>query len=132
MDKRWKSASHAVYNCGYHLIWCSKYKRKVLEEPIDIRLKELLLEKAKEHEWVIEKIEIMLDYVHIFIKTTVNDSPAYIVSQLKGFTSFKLREEFPKLKSRLPTLWTRNYYCQTVGYVADEIVKQYINEQKFK
>jgi putative transposase len=77
-------------------------------------------------------MEIMLDHVHIFIKTTVNDSPAYIVSQLKGFTSFKLREEFPKLKSRLPTLWTRSYYCETVGHISEESIKKYINDQKLK
>lgn len=132
MNKRWKSASHAVYNCNYHLIWCPKYRRKVLEEPIDLKLKELLLEKAKEHDWVIESMEVMLDYVHIFIKATVNDSPAFIVNQLKGYTSFKLRDEFPQLKSRLPTLWTRSYYCETIGNISEETIKDYIKNQKNK
>ncbi len=132
MNKRWKSASHAVYNCNYHLIWCPKYRRKVLEEPIDLKLKELLLEKAKEHDWVIESMEVMLDHVHIFIKATVNDSPAFIVNQLKGYTSFKLRDEFPQLKSRLPTLWTRSYYCETIGYISEETIKDYIKNQKNK
>lgn len=132
MNNRWKSSKHAVYNCSYHLIWCPKYRRKVLTDGIDIRLKELLLQKASEHGWVIENMEVMPDHVHIFIKATTNDSPVYIVSQLKGFTSFTLRNEFPKLKSRLPTLWTRSYYCETIGHISEDTIKKYIDEQKNK
>jgi putative transposase len=132
MNNRWKSSKHAVYNCSYHLIWCPKYRRKVLTDGIDIRLKELLLQKASEHGWIIENMEVMPDHVHIFIKATTNDSPVYIVSQLKGFTSFTLRNEFPKLKSRLPTLWTRSYYCETIGHISEKTIKKYIDEQKNK
>jgi putative transposase len=132
MNNRWKSSKHAVYNCSYHLIWCPKYRRKVLTDGIDVRLKELLLQKASEHGWVIENMEVMPDHVHIFIKATTNDSPVYIVSQLKGFTSFTLRNEFPKLKSRLPTLWTRSYYCETIGHISEATIKKYIDEQKNK
>ena len=132
MDNRWKSSKHAVYNCAYHLIWCPKYRRKVLIDGIDIRLKELLLQKASEHGWVIENMEVMPDHIHVFIKATTNDAPIYIVSQLKGFTSFTLRNEFPKLKSRLPTLWTRSYYCETIGHISEETIKKYIDDQKNK
>jgi putative transposase len=132
MNNRWKSSKHAVYNCAYHLIWCPKYRRKVLVDGIDERLKQLLLQKASEHGWVIENMEVMPDHVHIFIKATTNDAPVYIVSQLKGFTSFTLRNEFPKLKSRLPTLWTRIYYCETIGHISESTIKKYIDEQKNK
>lgn len=132
MNNRWKSSKHAVYNCAYHLIWCPKYRRKVLVDGIDERLKQLLLQKASEHGWVIENMEVMPDHVHIFIKATTNDAPVYIVSQLKGFTSFTLRKEFPKLKSRLPTLWTRSYYCETIGHISETTIKKYIDEQKNK
>lgn len=132
MNNRWKSSKHAVYNCSYHLIWCSKYRRKVLVDGIDIRLKELLLQKAVEHGWIIENMEIMPDYVYIFIKATTNDAPIFIVSQLKGFTSFNLRNEFKKLKSKLPTLWTRSYYCETIGHISEATIKKYIDEQKNK
>lgn len=132
MNNRWKSSNHAVYNCGYHIIWCSKYRRKVLEGDIDIRLKELLYEKAIEHGWVIENLEVMSEHVHVFIKATSNDAPVFIVSQLKGYTSFKLRQEFATLRSRLPTLWTRSYYVETIGHISVETVKKYINDQKNK
>lgn len=130
MDNRWKSSKHAVYNCAYHLIWCPKYRRSVLVDDIAKRLKELLIEKATEHGWIIEKMEVMPDHIHIFIKATTVDAPVYIVSQLKGYTSFTLRNEFPKLKSRLPTLWTRSYYCETIGHISEKTIKKYIEEQK--
>ncbi len=132
MDTRWAKNSHATYNCAYHFIWCPKYRRKVLINGVDIRLKELLLQKSAEHGWTIEKMEIMPDHVHIFIKTTPNDSPIFIVSQLKGYTSFVLRKEFDWLKSRLPTLWTRSYYVESIGHISEDIIKKYIEDQKTK
>jgi putative transposase len=132
MDNRWKSSKHAVYNCGYHFIWCPKYRRKVLVNKVEIRLKELLIDKATQHGWIIEKMEIMPDHLHVFIKATSNDAPIFIVSQLKGYTSFTLRNEFPELKSRLPTLWTRSYYCETIGHISEKTIKKYIEDQKKK
>jgi len=132
MNKRWSTKSHSTFNLGYHFIWCPKYRRSVLVDGIDIRLKELLNEKATQHGWIIEEMEVMPDHVHIFIKTTPNDSPIFIVSQLKGYSSFMLRKEFPKLKSRLPTLWTRSYFCESVGHISQSTIKKYIIEQKNK
>lgn len=116
----------------HSFIWCPKYRRKVLINGVDIRLKELLNQKATEHGWTIEKMEIMPDHVHIFIKTTPNDSPVFIISQLKGYTSFILRKEFEWLKSRLPTLWTRSYYVESIGHISEDIIKKYIEDQKIR
>jgi putative transposase len=132
MNTRWKSINHSVYNCAYHLIWTPKYRRKVLTGQIEIRLKELLNEKSIEHGWEIEKMEVMPDHVHVFIKVTPSDSPVFVVSQLKGFTSFTLRKEFPTLKSKLPTLWTRAFYCETIGHISEATIKKYIEDQKNK
>lgn len=119
-----------MYNIGYHLIWCPKYRRSVLGENIQNRLRELLLEKADEIEITIEKMEILPDHVHLFVKSPPTASPHWIVQQLKGYSSKILRQEFPELKSRLPTLWTRNYYCESVGHISQDSVKKYIEQQK--
>lgn len=121
-----------VYNLAYHIIWCPKYRKKVLVGDIEKRLKELLLQKAKENDWQIENIEVMPDLVHIFIKTTPSDSPALVAAQLKGFTSHQLRKEFTCLRSKLPTLWTRSYYAESVGHISEDTIKKYIDEQKLK
>lgn len=130
VSKRWKKSNKSVYNVGYHLIWCPKYRRSVLVGKIKIRLKELLLSKAKNIDTDIEKMEIMPDYVHLFVKTDPTSSPHWIVQQLKGYTSHELREEFPELKSRLPSLWTRSYYCESVGHISEATIKRYIEEQR--
>lgn len=127
---RWTTSNKAVFNIGYHLIWCPKYRRKVLVGNIEQRLKELLIEKSKEHGLTIEKMEIMPDHVHIFIKANPTNPPHWIVQQLKGYTSRVLREELPQLKTRLPTLWTRSYYCESVGHISEKVVLKYIEEQK--
>ena len=130
MNKRWSTKRHAKFNLGYHFIWCPKYRMDVLKDGVDIRLKELLLEKAEEHGWKIEEMEVMPDHVHIFIKTTPNDAPIFIISQLKGYSSNVLRKEFPKVKSRIPTLWTRSYFVESVGHISEKTIKKYIEEQK--
>jgi putative transposase len=130
--KRWKRPTTTVYNIGYHLIWCPKYRRKVLVGEVAKRLEELLLQKAHEIEVEIVQMEIMPDHVHLFVKTTPTNSPHFIVQQLKGYTSRILRQEFPSLKSKLPSMWTRSYYCESVGHISEETIRKYIEEQKNK
>ncbi|MBT9252126.1 MAG: IS200/IS605 family transposase [Brockia lithotrophica] len=130
--KRWKRSKTVVYNIGYHLIWCPKYRRKVLVGEVAERLKELLLEKAGKIEVEIAQMEIMPDHIHLFVKTVPTNSPHFVVQQLKGYTSRVLREEFPSLKSRLPSLWTRSYYVESVGHISEETIRKYIESQKGK
>ena len=97
---------------------------------VETRLKELLVQKAEEIGASIEKMEVMPDHVHLFIKADPAMSPHFIVQQLKGYTSRTLRQEFPTLSSRLPTLWTRSYYVESVGHISESVIKKYIEEQK--
>lgn len=129
-NERWTHSNTTIFNIAYHIIWCPKYRRKVLVNEVEDRLKTLLVEKAKEIGCEISIQEVMPDHVHIFIKTKPTLAPHYIVQQLKGYTSRILRNEFPKLKSRIPTLWTRSYYCESIGHISEETVKKYIKDQK--
>jgi putative transposase len=128
--QRWKRSNKSVFNVGYHLIWCPKYRRSVLVDSVEIRLKELLMQKAAEIGASIEKMEVMPDHVHLFVKSDPTMSPHFIVQQLKGYSSRILRQEFPALRSRLPTLWTRSYYVESVGHISESVIKKYIEEQK--
>ena len=85
-----------------------------------------------ENGWDVSKLEIMPDHIHLFIKATPSDSIAHIVSQLKGYTSYILRLEFPHLKQRVPTLWTRSYYVETIGHISEKTILKYIEDQKKK
>ncbi len=131
-NNRWTASNTAIHNLGYHIIWCVKYRRRALVDGVDTRLKELLLEKAEKMGLTIENMEVMPEHVHIFVKSPPIHAPHFIVGQLKGYSSRMLRSEFPKLKSRLPTLWTRSYYVESVGHISQETVKRYIDDQKGK
>jgi putative transposase len=132
MEHRYRKNARAVFSLKYHLVWCPKYRRPVLEGAIERRLRVLLKSKAKELEMTIHALEIMPDYVHVFIESDTRWSVSEITNRLKGFTSHELREEFPSLKSRLPSLWSRSYYAATVGNVSAETIQRYIESQKGK
>lgn len=129
--QRWTHSNTSVFNIGYHLIWCPKFRRKALVGDIETRLRELLFEKAAEIDVRIAKLEIMPDHLHLFVKTKPTNAPHYIVQQFKGYTSNFLRSEFPHLL-KMPSLWTRSYYCESVGHISEKTVLKYIEEQKNK
>ncbi len=119
-----------VFDCKYHVVFCPKYRKKVLTDPIDIRLKELFLEKAMELRAEIVEMEIMPDHVHLLIKCDPQFGIHRVVKHLKGYTSRVLRMEFRHLKSRLPSLWTNAYFVATVGTVQLDVIKKYMESQK--
>ena len=127
-----KKNRDAVFNIGYHIIFCPKYRRKVLVDGVDVLLKKLIIEKAKMHRFEIEKMEVMPDHVHLFVKSNPKLSAHSLIAKLKGYSSFMLRKKFPYLKSRLPCMWTRSYFCETIGHISEETVKKYIEQQKNK
>jgi REP-associated tyrosine transposase len=128
--ERYAKNAGAVFSLKYHVVWCPKYRRAVLVKPVDRRLKELLREKADELGMTIHTLEVIPDHVHLFLESDPTLCVAEIVNRLKGFTSHALREEFPFLRSRLPTLWSRSYYAGSVGSVSAAVVRKYIQDQK--
>ncbi len=126
----YKSNNNVVYSCKYHVVWCPKYRRKVLVNGVDVRLKELIEDICKESKINIIELEIMPDHVHLLIEVDPQYGINRAVRHIKGSTSHALRLEFPHLKSRLPTLWTNSYFVSTVGGAPLAVIKQYIENQK--
>lgn len=127
---KYKHNNNVVYSCKYHVIWCPKYRRPVLAEGVDDRLKEIIYLTAGEHNADVIELEVMPDHVHLLIEVDPQYGIHKLIKQLKGRSSRILREEFPHLRSRIPTLWTNSYFVSTVGGAPLEIVKQYIEQQK--
>lgn len=127
---KYKSNNNVVYSCKYHVIWCPKYRRPVLIEAVDQRLKQIIQEVADEHQAEILELETMPDHVHLLIEVDPQHGIHKLVKAIKGRSSRLLRAEFPSLKSRLPTLWTNSYFCCTVGGAPLEVIKQYIENQR--
>jgi putative transposase len=132
MEQRYAKNRGAVFSLKYHVAWCPKYRRPVLEGDVERRLRELLVEKSSELEMTIHALEIMPDHVHLFVESDPTRCVAEIVNRLKGHSSRWLRQEFPTLRSRLPTLWSRSYFAASVGHVSAATIERYIAGQKGK
>ena len=119
-----------VFLCTYHVIFCPKYRRKVLVDGVDERLKQILQDVARETGTEIVELEVMPDHVHMLLSIDPQMGIRHVLKMMKGRSSHTLREEFPWLKTRLPTLWTNSYFVATVGGAPLSVIKQYIEAQK--
>lgn len=128
----WKSTGTAVYNINYHFVWSTKYRRQVLLPPIDETLKEAITALCIEHSYDLLTMEVMPDHVHVFLSAPPKVAPAVIAKVLKGSTARILFVKHPELKAKLwgGHLWNPSYYVGTVGQVASETIRQYIESQK--
>ena len=130
MNIKYKSNNNIVYSCKYHVVFCPKYRRKVLVDGVDQRLKDLILETCAKYQVEIIELEIMPEHVHLLVEVDPQFGVHKLVKAIKGSSSFVLRKEFPFLATKLPTLWTNSYFVSTVGGAPLEIIKQYIENQK--
>lgn len=126
----YKSNNNIVYSCKYHVVWCPKYRRKVLTGSIETRLKENITETCSTINVEILEMEIMPDHVHLLLEVDPQFGIHKAVKQIKGVSSRILRQEFKELRTKLPTLWTNSYFVSTVGGAPLEVIKQYIENQK--
>ena len=127
---KYKSNNNVVFSCKYHVVWCPKYRRKVLVNAISERLKELIIHKCLEIKVDIIEMEIMPDHVHLLIEVDPQFGINRAIRSIKGYTSSALRKEFKELTTRLPTLWTNSYFVSTVGGAPLAVIRQYIESQK--
>ena len=129
-EKPYHTDHSIVYSCQYHVIFCPKYRRAVLEDVVARRLKEMILEKQAEYGYAVMSMEIMSEHVHLLLDVDPRVGVNNVVAKIKGYTSHELREECPWLKKRLPTLWTRSKFISTVGAVTLDTVQRYIADQR--
>ena len=130
MPKGYTSSSTSVHFMNYHFVWCPEYRRKVIVDDVETRLQDIIRNTAGENNREIIALETMPDHVHLFIKADPTVAPNNIIARIKGRSSSILRNEFPTLRSRLPTLWTRSYFVSTHGHVSSEEIQRYVEEQK--
>jgi len=140
-----RSNQNITYRCHFHLVWCPKYRRKVITSrdpnaanppiagdpgPVDVRLVEIIREVCAEHDAQVIEVEAMPDHVHLLVSVDPQFGIHQLAKRVKGRSSRLLRQEFPSLKRRLPTLWTNSYFVATVGGAPLEIVRQYVETQR--
>jgi putative transposase len=125
-----RTNSNIAFDCKFHVVFCPKYRRSVLVEGVDARLKEIVAEVCSEYDARVIEGEVMPDHVHLLVDVDPQFGIHRLVKMIKGRSSRLLRQEFPWLRSRLPTLWTNSYFVSTVGGAPLAVIKRYIENQK--
>ena len=128
---QYRVGSQTVYDIKYHFVWITKYRYKVLQGNVAIRLRELLRQGCEAKGLEIVRGSISKDHVHLLLSCPTTLSPSQIAQYLKGRSSHLLQDEFPELKKRYwgQHMWARGYFCGTVGTVDEETIRQYIENQ---
>ena len=120
---------HRVHQILYHLIWCPKRRKPILDGAVAKECRALIQKKCAQQGWKILELAIQPDHVHLFVQAWPTTSAADIVKACKGSTSHELRTKHKHLL-KLPSLWTRSYFAATVGSVSKQAIERYIAAQK--
>jgi len=125
---RLRSTRYAKYWCAYHFVWIPKYKDVLIGEIAEYTKKainEIINELGCEN----LALNVMPDYLHVFVLCPPRLAPAYVVKYLKGKSARKILQKFPQLKVKHGKLWSRDYFVATEGNVTADIVKKYVEGQ---
>ena len=130
--KHYRHGAHTVYEIHLHLVWVTKYRRPVLVGDVGLRVRELIRQVCLEHEVTIMKGHVSKDHIHLFISIPPQVTISRLVQWLKGKTAYKLLQEFPMLQKKFwgRHIWARGYFRCSSGNVTDEMVMNYIENQR--
>ena len=131
-QERYRKGAHTVLDLKYHFVWKTKYSYRVLSGNLGLRLRDLLKQIAAEKNIILVKGHIRPDHVHVLVSAPAHLSPSKIAQILKGKSSYRLQREFPELRKRYwgMHLWSRGYFCSTIGAITEEQIKAYIENQE--
>ena len=121
-----------VYSIQYHIVWCVKYRRKILTDKIEQRLVEILQKIAAENGFVIQEINGDLDHIHLLIECSPQHYIPDMIKALKGVSARLLFKQYPELKKQLwgGHLWNPSYFVATVSENTEEQIRNYIHSRK--
>jgi putative transposase len=127
----YRKTAHSVYDIKYHVVWITKYRRKVLKGQVGLRLRDLVRQICAANDVIIISGSVQADHVHLLLSVPPKLSVSKLLQLLKGRTSRKMLEEFEGLSREFwgRHLWARGYFAASTGNVTDEIIKQYIESQ---
>lgn len=122
----------ALYSRNYHLVWCPKYRKKILRGGVKEKLKDCANPICESKNWELLELNIQPDHLHLFLSAPPYDSPMGIIKILKGVTAIQLFKQIPILKAQLRKghVWSPSYYIGTAGHVSAETIQKYIQNQE--
>jgi putative transposase len=125
----YRSTNKTAYSAKYHIIWCPKYRRRVLVGKVEGRLKQVIADVVADIGGQVIEVEVMADHVHLLVEVPPPVALSRLVQLLKGRSSRVLRTEFGHLR-RGPALWSPSWFVSTVGGAPLEVVRRYVENQK--
>ena len=133
MKNNYTHARTCVYNINYHIVWCVKYRRKVLTDEICSRLYEIIKDIGKEKGFTVVDVKVgEMDHIHVFVSAPPKISITQIVKYLKGISGNKILYEFPEIRQSLwkGNLWNSSYFVETIGSTSEDNIRRYIERQQ--
>ena len=132
MPERYRKTSHVVYECKYHICWVPKYRYPILTGQVALRVRELVRQIALANEVEIITGSISSDHIHIYVSIPPSLSVSKFVQFVKGASSRKIQLEFETIRKRYwgQHIWARGYFVATAGVVSDELIQNYIRNQR--
>jgi putative transposase len=126
------SGGHTRHRLLIHLVFCPKYRRRVLVESVATRLTELWTQACEINHWYMHELTIQPDHIHLLMQVSPSESISSVVKILKGGSSRVIRLEFPDMEEFLwgNSFWSDGYFCESVGYRDEVAVRRYISVQR--
>ena len=117
------------FSCKYHVVFCPKYRKPVLNPPIDAKLKKIIQQVCNETQSALIEMEVMPYHVHLLVGCDPQYGIHRLVKGIKSRSSRVLRQQFRVLRTRIPTLWTNSYFVYSLAGAPLALIKQYIENQ---
>jgi len=128
MTIEYRQGPHTTFKIEYHLVWVTKYRKKLLKDSVGQRVRELIRQTCEMLNVEIKRGVVSLDHIHILVSAPPDIAPSELARRLKGRSATKLFEEFPHIKKELwgRHFWARGYFCVTVGELNEDNIKEYL------
>ncbi|MDQ6967594.1 MAG: IS200/IS605 family transposase [Mariprofundaceae bacterium] len=126
--KDYRRGSHSVFQIHLHMVWCTKYRKKVLEKDIGERLREICRQICSDMSVEILSGVVAKDHVHVLVSIPPQVSVSKLIQKLKGKSSYKLQREYSSLRKQYwgQRMWARGYFACSTGNITDDMIKAYI------
>ena len=123
-----------VYAIQYHIVWCVKYRKKIITKAIEARLSEILNDLAHDNGFSISEFYTDKDHVHILVECSPQHYIPDMLKAMKGVSARLIMKSFPELREQLwgGHLWNPSYFVATVSENTETQIREYIQKQKEK
>ena len=127
--KDYERGCHTIHRNHYHLVWITKYRYRILQGTLRLRIRELIVQVAEEMGVSIINGVLSADHVHLFVSIPPQVAVSKFVQIAKGRSSKKIQEEFPEIGKSYwgRHFWGRGFFSVTSGNVTDEVINAYLD-----